>query len=74
MEPASFSVGSATIMYFGEHISDRAWLLSRNVAAEVERTLVLDVPPHLPADVWNGVLKVLPAQAGAGDRGARRAG
>ncbi|MEW2506434.1 hypothetical protein AB0878_38885 [Amycolatopsis sp. NPDC047767] len=60
MEPASFPVGNATIMYFGEHISDRAWLLGRAVAVEAERTVVLDVPPRLPADVWNEVLKYFP--------------
>ncbi|QRP45974.1 hypothetical protein [Amycolatopsis sp. FDAARGOS 1241] len=60
MEPASFRVGSATIMHFGGHISDRAWLLSRGVATGPERTVVLDIPPQIPADAWNEVLKHFP--------------
>ncbi|HWD05105.1 MAG TPA: hypothetical protein VG674_21930 [Amycolatopsis sp.] len=59
-EPASFRVGSATIMHFGPHISDRAWLLSRAVAGGPERTVVLDIPPQIPADAWNEVLKHFP--------------
>ncbi|WP_326567477.1 hypothetical protein VSH64_37445 [Amycolatopsis rhabdoformis] len=57
---ASFRVGTATVVYFGGRISDRAWLLSRGVAGDAQPSVVLDIAPDLPADAWNEVLKYFP--------------